>query len=61
MKILFISDIHGIDSNLEYIEIIGIIEPTVEYIKILNSAREKANYFVNRKVEDIWNETTWWG
>ena len=24
-----------------------------EYIKILKSAREKANYFVNRKVEDI--------
>ena len=27
-----------------------------EYIKILNSAREKANYFVNRKVEDISKE-----
>lgn len=27
-----------------------------EYVKILNSAREKANYFVNRKVEDISKE-----
>ena len=27
-----------------------------EYIKILNSAREKANYFVSRKVEDISKE-----
>ena len=27
-----------------------------EYIKILNSAREKANYFVNRKVEEISKE-----
>ena len=27
-----------------------------EYIKILHSAREKANYFVNRKVEDISKE-----
>ena len=27
-----------------------------EYVKILKSAREKANYFVNRKVEDISKE-----
>lgn len=27
-----------------------------EYVKILNSAREKANYFVSRKVEDISKE-----
>ena len=27
-----------------------------EYVEILKSAREKANYFVNRKVEDISKE-----